>query len=202
MWKNISLFIFFCLAFFVLPVGSLAQTYVFEGPVHNSFTTSQVISHAENKQYIYGYLSRGIDTADYYTLDFTEYSPQVQLSLLVPDNEQSKTFRPSLIFTDSGLSKMFGELPFGFSANIGGRVYVWDENTEDKIKDAAVSENLLQGPSFIKDFSQKQYTIAVYDPAGRGGRYVIAVGNKITDRGFSGFFEKIVAYLRVKFSLY
>lgn len=186
---------------FVMPGLVIAQEYVFEQGGNNNFSDAQIIDEPQNQKYIYGSLGVGQDKVDYYSFEFSSVTPQFQLELLLSNKEAKKNFKPSLILTEPQQKTMIGSVPFGFPNNVGGRLYTWDKMPAKKFDDV-VLENFHQGIALIKDFSKNRYFVGVFDPEGKGGKYVLFVGSKKPDESLVGKFQSFLALLRIKLSLY
>ncbi len=179
-----------------------AAQYVFESGNNNNIYNAQTIVDPQNQQYIYGMLSKGQDTTDYYSLEFQEYTPQVQIRLLVPDKEETKNFYPSLIMTDPYARGIEGQTPFGFPVNTGARVFDWSQMEETLTRDETMLETFRVGPSIVKDISPNKYILTVFDPGANGGKYVLEIGAKAAPNGWKTILNKITAFIRIKLYLY
>jgi hypothetical protein len=179
-----------------------ADYYQFDGGHNNSYTTPQIITSPEQSQYIYGYLSRGEDKMDYYVLNYTEAVERAKIELLVQDKETTRDFRPSLVLVDPAQRAMYGKVPFGFPETVGGRVYPWENLAVRKTSDDTVSENFLVGPGVVKDLPQNRYVLAVFDPEGTGGKYVLHISAKKPKETIEDKFRALWAFVRIKFDLY
>lgn len=182
-----------------------AEEYVFESGHNNNVYNAQVISHPEIRKYLYGILGAGHDAADYYEFTFAGYTQQVVFELLLPDGGTKNLFHPSLAFLDptSGQLTGGGNLPFGFPANMGGRIFPWPKTQERVVTDEDVWMKLRLGPQFVKDVSPTRYMIAVYDPDGAGGRYVLHLGAGATDdASIFSLFNRLPAFFRIKLGIY
>ncbi|RJR14793.1 hypothetical protein C4579_04200 [Candidatus Microgenomates bacterium] len=191
---------FFTFAFFSSQQVSAAQ-YVFENGQNNSYINAQLISNPQEYQYVYGYISPGSDTIDYYVLDFQTFTPQMQVALLKRSLTTDTSFVPMLVFGDPQQSRFIGQAPFGFPTNLGGRTYAWN-NEPEEITDDTMYESLLKGPAFIRDFSPQRYIVAVHDPTGVGGRYVLYLGAHEPKKTIGNQFQAFLALLRIKLNLY
>lgn len=180
-----------------------AEEYVFDAGHNNKVVNAQVIPNPETKQYLYGILGAGYDTVDYYSLAFSDYTPQVVFELLVPVRQTTNPFRPSLIVLDPASKQVIGgSLPFGFPTNMGGRMFPWPRTEERIVTDNDVWMKLRLGPQFIKDVSPSRYLVAVFDLEGRGGRYVLHLGAKRSADSFFSTISRLPALFRIKLDLY
>lgn len=184
------------------PGNVRAVEYVFESGDNNAAYKAQVVSASQDLQYVFGRLSMGPDTVDYYLLKFNQYYSQVSLKLLIPHEPSLVNFSPSLIVADPNATHMLGSVPFGFPENLGGRVHSRSNTDRQLINTDQAFGTYWQGPNTNKDTYPTGYLIAVFDPQGRGGKYVLQIGNKTTTSGQLGILNQLVAWLRVKLSLY
>ncbi len=194
-------FVFTC--FLVLPVAWVeAQQYGFEKGGNNSALNAQVIENGENLQYVYGIISGGAELVDYYRVTFSHYTPNVQFSLLVPNDAKLNNFKPSLIVTDPSSTRMFGTAPFGFPPQVGGRVFPWSKEKDNLFTDDKTFEKLRIGPSVVKDVTASSYLVAVYDPTGQWGRYVLKIGAKPAVSNWKDNLRFVADFIRIKLRLY
>lgn len=194
-----SLFVF--LIFLGSTRDMRASEYLFKVGGNNSVTNAQIIPEPKDQHYLYAKMSAGPELIDYYNLNFDDYTAQVVVELLIPKSIGKDDFRPQLIFSDPLNRYTEGVLPFNYPANLTGRVFTWGE-TARITTDVRTGEQFWVGPSFVKDMAPNKYTIAVYDPAGAGGNYVLKVGaapkaETLKDKLF--FFW---SWLRIKLQLY
>lgn len=179
-----------------------AENYQFEIGGNNSYQEAQEITAPETLQYVYGSLSAGQDNTDYYALTFKKYTPQVSVKLLISQDSPER-FRPNLIFIDpSSLRLLGGQLPFSVPQTLGGRVFEWKNLPQVKQENQSAGEKFWVGPQFVKDMTDAHYTLAVFDPQGKGGKYTLYIGANKPNNDFSQKLNSFMAYLRIKLSLY
>jgi hypothetical protein len=200
--RGVLTYFFLLLVLLLNPRNSWAQEYVFEKGDNSSRTNAQTIKASRNIQYIYAQLGKGEYLTDYYNLSFTEFEPGINIELLISDRG-GPTFRPDIIFIDPHARDMIGDVPSEFPANATGRVYDWEGSTGQIVTDKTISQSFVQGPQFIvKNTSNKQYGLAVFDPQGVGGRYVIKIGNEKSPSTFMSLLNNLLALIRIKLNLY
>ena len=200
--RNYLVCLFIFMLFLLPPVKAAAQQYVFEEGANNTHINAQLIQEADKLHYLFAQLGKGSDTADYYLLDVPELSEQFVLEIYVPQEERFVNFTPSLIVTDPNIKQMQGAVPFGFPSGLGGRVFTWNQNSNDKKVSLQAFTSVWEGPKTIKDLSENKYLIAVFDPKGQGGRYVLKFGSKKSSDGVVQLLQKVFAYLRIKLQFY
>lgn len=186
----------------IRPAVASAQHYVFEKGLNNSYTSAQDVTNPGELQYVYGILSAQPEVIDYYALQFSDYTPQVKIELLVPKKDVFKYFHPQLIFIDPTSSRVEGNLPFGFPNGAGGRVFDWVIEQTATETDPNVLETFWVGPGLIKDMASNRYVVAVYDPAGGGGRYALKIGAQKRSDTWKDKLNTLVALIRIKLSIY
>lgn len=179
-----------------------AVSYIFDKGTNNTPQTSMSIPSPDKLKYLYGILTPGQDKIDFYTLSFGDYVSQETVQILVPVREAKKGFRPQIVFVDPLFKDFSGQLPYGFPPQLGGHVYDWSGLPENIIEDKKVGEKLMEGPGLTRDVSGQTYTLAVFDPGGRGGRYVLKIGAIEAQSSFMDEVNFILSYLRIKFNIY
>ncbi len=199
------MFIFFCLAVGI--IGFMAVTlfgegvYQFEKGGNNTLQKAHKLQNPEILQYVYGTLGAGFDTLDFYTLEFTNYTPQVTIRLLKSQKEKEE-FHPSLIFIDPNSTRMLGQVPYGVPERAGGRIFEWKNLPLQSQENSAALETFFIGPQFVKDISAGQYTLVVYDPLGHGGQYELYIGSKKQESSFTLKAQALFSFVRIKLHLY
>lgn len=192
-------FFYFC---FGLVSSVFAQTYVFESGGNNSFANAQVIASPEKIQYIYGVISKGDETIDYYQLPFSSYTENVQFTLLVNEDQKQANFRPAMIVSDPNSSRLLGVAPFGFPPQMGGRIFNWPHTEAVAEKDGNYLEKLFAGSTTSKNVSPNTYVVAVFDPDRQGGRYVLKIGAELPESSWQDKLQLVWSFIRVKLKLY
>lgn len=200
MKQVLQIFVFvFILFAFVAP--SFAEEYSFESGTNNSIDNAFVIPNPNKSQYVYGYISKGADTIDYYVFEPTDFLSGVGISLLTVGS--STTFKPTLILADASSGRLFGKAPYNFPSNLGGRVLSWTDFTEMDVRDDDTFQKLVQGPTIVRDLTTQRYVLAVFDPNGIGGRYAIHIEtSEKKDTGILATLRHLIAAFRIKTSFY
>lgn len=193
--------IFFVCAFFAVATPVLASAYIFERGGNNTSHNSHAISISDTTHYVYGILSPGQSTVDYYQLDFANNLQQVEVRLLIPKSS-STSFHPNFVLTDGTLGRVSGDAPFGFPREKGGKVYNWQGIGQQSFTDTQVGETFTIGPGLIGDFSVGQRLLAVFDPQGIGGRYVLKIGSRQGKESLKDKIASAIAYIRIKLQIY
>lgn len=194
-------FVLFISIFFVVTTPALASVYVFERGGNNASHNAHPVSIADTTYYVYGILSPGQSTVDYYELDFANNVQQVEVRLLIPKSS-SASFHPNFVLTDGTLGRVSGEAPFGFPREKGGKVYNWQGIGQQSFTDTHVAETFTIGPGLIGDFSVGQRLLAVFDPQGIGGRYVLKIGSRQGKESLKDKIASAIAYIRIKLQIY
>lgn len=187
---------------FLFSTSALAQQYNFEVGGNNAFTSPQKILQPQNLRHIYGLLTVGEDKVDYYTFELDKAIANMQISLLINDKNENASFKPSLLFIDPRVKTMQGEPPFGFPRNLGGTVYSWPQGKSKLFRDEVIIETYREGPKLSKSLPEGKYVIAVFDPEGKGGRYVLLVGGQKPKETIADKFASLWAFVRIKLNIY
>jgi hypothetical protein len=194
---TISLTVVFLLFSNLSPV--FADYYVFEKGGNNYYTAPQVIKNPERKQYLYGILSPGNIGVDYYEFSLNDNVTDFSIELLLSENEKSKLFKPTLVFVDPYTSQSISDVFIGFPSGQKGRVYSWEENGEFDTNEV---DRYISGVKIERNFSAGTYRLAIYDPQGQGGRYVIKIGAIVNPENLLEKAMSIINILRIKLLLY
>lgn len=194
------LFIFVLIyGFYTSASEACADTYIFEKGGNNYYTSSQEIPTPEKIQYLYGILSPGSEIADYYkfTLDkpFSDFSIELWLS----EAEIKRRFRPTLVFIDPQSMQQIKDLPISFPSGQRGKVYVWEDLG---ITQTTATGKLTSGVKTYKNISAGTYYLAVFDPEGHGGRYIIKTGAIDSPAGWLDKIKSLINIFRIKTMLY
>ena len=180
-----------------------AQEYVFEAGGNNAYSSPQELKNAQNYKYIYGILTSGEGTVDYYSFELNDLTPQFHIELFVPAKTAFQDFRPSFLVTEPHTKQFSGGIvPYGLPFGLGGRIYPWEVDAGTEMTEKDAFQTVWAGPALIKDMTQNHYNIGVFDPAGRGGRYMLKVGSQSPVEGLKTWLVKLIAFIRVKTDLY
>lgn len=176
-----------------------AVKYVFEKGLNNNFTSAEEIVQPDYFQYLYGMISQGETVADFYKFTLKETQPDFIIRLLVSEKENQRQFQPTLVFVDANSRDTIDNLPIYFPPDLKGKVYVWKEN--GNLIDNYAGK-LVSGVVFSKNLSAGTYFLVVFDPQGRGGRYVVNIGAKLPTDTWQDKISSLFNLLRIKLFLY
>lgn len=178
-----------------------AATYDFQKEGITNMSNSQKITNPENYHYIYGFLGKGADTLNYYEFNLSAYSPNMQISLMIPESEKNTNFHPGMVIINPYLPSTSSQLPYGFPYGVSGAVYEWGESTGN-FYNKEIMQNLLVGPTFTEALTEGNYKIAIFDPGGMGGRYVLKVGAKEGQQSVVDTLKLIWVIFRTQLNIY
>lgn len=178
------------------------QDIVFEEGLNNLATHAEEIKRPEKVTYLFGVLSKGSDAADYYTILPGDSFSELSIELLVPAQNEYAQFHPSLVWTDPYAAKMTGGIPPDFPQTLGGRVYKWPEERVAEVTEKLAFSQLWAGPKLLTSLGNESRLFAVYDPEGRGGRYVVKFGQGKEMFSLTNILPNLLPWLRIKLLIY
>jgi len=194
----LKLFIIFIFLNFV--TYAQAATYDFQKGNITSIRDTQKITNPENYHYVFGFLGKGQETINYHDFDLINYVPNMQVVLMIPDSEKNTKFRPGMVLINPYLLPTQEPLPFGFPYGVNGAVYIW--NDENSFYNKEIMQNFIVGPTFAEGLTAGNYKIAVFDPSGVGGRYILKVGAQDSPRSLTDLFHLVWVIFRTKLNIY
>lgn len=202
--KNISIFLIgWGILLFGWGKSASAHEILFERGLNNSHISAEEIEETGEAKYVFGVLSKGLDTIDYYRIIPREPATQLTVELFVPTRKEYADFHPSLIFSDPLITRMIGgQIPGNFPEDFGGRIVKWPGENTNEVTETAVFSRLWVGPKRTVNLGKDSLFLAIYDPQGGGGRYVIKLGGKTEPFSLNRLWFDILAWVRIKLLIY
>lgn len=202
--KKIGVFLVGWGVFLLICVKSTsAQEILFEHGLNNNHISAEEIEETGEAKYVFGVLSKGLDTIDYYRIIPSKPTTQLAVELFVPGREEYADFHPRLIISDPLTTRMIGgQAPGNFPENFGGRILNWPEDSVNEVTDKAVFSRMWVGPKKTINLGRDSLLLAIHDPQGGGGRYVIKLGGKTKPFSFNSLWINMLAWVRIKLLIY
>jgi hypothetical protein len=179
--KERSHLIFYVLAFLVaalfLPSSSMAHKPLFIERSINGYDQAFEIPDPSVSYASYGELKEPRQV-DVYKFTLTEQAP-FYARISVPKKPETETFGPAFILFGPGLptTNEPPEYPLELPADLGRAILLWSGEA-DEFFEPFTQTTYTKRQLISKTLDPGTYYIAVYDPKGRTGKYVLATGDR------------------------
>jgi LPXTG-motif cell wall-anchored protein len=184
MWRNspistqliLYLVIGLVLALF-LPSASMAHKPIIVDRSIDRFDTALTIPDATVSYALYGNLASN-KQVDLYKFTLDRETP-FHARISVPKRPGNADFTPAFVVIGPGLPTM--NMPPNFPLDIPadqGRAILLSQGEADDFFEPFTQTTLIQHQLFSRTLGPGTYYIAVYDPTGKTGKYVLATGDR------------------------
>lgn len=180
--KNVLIYlVLFLLCALFLPSSSMSHKPLFAQSGISGFETAQTIPDADTAYGMVGEL-KAPQQVDVFKLGVTA-DTNFYARISVPNKPETKTFTPAFLLLGPGLptTNLPPNFPLEFDQDMG-RAILLAKGEKDESFEPFTQVSLLQRQYVSHTLHPGTYYLAVYDPDGRTGKYLLSTGTK---KGFS-----------------
>ncbi|TCP59154.1 hypothetical protein EV586_101370 [Tumebacillus sp. BK434] len=160
-----------------LPTSAMAHKPLFVERAIGGYEQAFEIPDPKVSYAMYGALQKR-GAVDVYKVTLTEKAP-FYARISVPDQPAAQTFTPAFVVFGPGLATTNEppNYPLDLPKDLGRAILLWN-GEQDAFFEPFTQTSLLQRQLLSKTLEPGTYYIAVYDPAGNTGKYVLATGDE------------------------
>jgi hypothetical protein len=160
-----------------IPSRAMAHKPIFVERMAGGYDTAYPIPNAVTSYAVYGQLTapRQVDVFQVTITDDTPFYAR----LSVPKKAGFKTFTPAFVLFGPGLPKsnVPPNYPLALPDDLGRAIFLY-EGEQDEFFEPFTQTTLLQRQFVSRKLQPGTYYLAVYDPSGQPGKYVLATGTE------------------------